>query len=52
MNFKGKTVLVTGSTSGIGYSIAELFSSNGAIVGICGLAMDKPKALSICKDFF
>lgn len=33
-SIKGKRVLVTGASTGIGASIAELFSSYGAIVGI------------------
>jgi NAD(P)-dependent dehydrogenase (short-subunit alcohol dehydrogenase family) len=36
MNFEGKTVLVTGSTSGIGRAAAELFGREGAEVIVTG----------------
>jgi NADP-dependent 3-hydroxy acid dehydrogenase YdfG len=35
-NFTGKVVLVTGSTSGMGESVAKLFSSLGAKVVVTG----------------
>jgi 3-hydroxybutyrate dehydrogenase len=35
--FKGKTVLVTGSTSGIGQGIAEVFAAQGANIVLNGL---------------
>src|SRR5258708_27127877 len=36
MNFSGKVVLVTGSTTGIGEACAKVFAQSGAAVMICG----------------
>src|SRR5262245_12314503 len=41
---KGKTALVTGSTSGIGKAIAALFAQNGATVLITGRDEKRGKA--------
>ncbi len=40
-NVKGKKVLITGATGGIGQAIAKAFSKNGAIVGISGTTEEK-----------
>ena len=39
--FKGKTVIVTGASSGIGRGVAERFSQEGANVVICARHEDK-----------
>src|SRR5258708_37139315 len=36
MNFSGKVVLVTGSTTGIGEACAKVFAQSGAAVMVCG----------------
>lgn len=36
MNFRGKTIVVTGGSRGIGRGIAESFASEGANIVICG----------------
>jgi NAD(P)-dependent dehydrogenase (short-subunit alcohol dehydrogenase family) len=43
-NFTGKTVLVTGGTSGIGGAIAKAFKASGASVVACGLTNEEMTA--------
>ena len=43
LQLKGKTALVTGSTIGIGYAIAELLAGEGATVVISGRSADRVK---------
>ncbi len=45
-NVKGKKVLITGATGGIGMAIAQNFSQNGAIVGLSGTREEKLKDLA------
>ena len=46
LDFTGQKVLITGATGGIGSKTAELFSKQGAIVGLCGRNKDKLNNLS------
>ena len=43
MNLENKIALITGSTRGIGKSIAKLFVQNGATVIICGRNIENSK---------
>jgi 3-oxoacyl-[acyl-carrier protein] reductase len=51
-NFKNKLILVTGSTKGIGFNIAQKFLNLGAKVIITGRNFDKKKKLSLKKNYF
>jgi len=48
MNFKDKTVVITGASRGIGRSIAESFAKEGANVAIC--STNDAKAKEIAKE--
>ncbi len=43
---KDKVAIVTGSTSGIGIAIAELYAAEGAIVTVCGRRAEKGEAVA------
>jgi short-subunit dehydrogenase involved in D-alanine esterification of teichoic acids len=51
-DFKDKLILVTGSTKGIGFNIAQKFLNLGAKVIITGRNFDKKKKLSLKKNYF
>jgi 3-oxoacyl-[acyl-carrier protein] reductase len=46
LDFKGKTVLVTGSTRGIGRAIAEEFAKHGANVIVSGTVEERAQAVA------
>ena len=43
MEFKGKTILITGGGSGIGFALAERFLNGGSVVIVCGRNEEKLK---------
>ena len=43
LSFKGKTVVITGASEGIGFACAEVFGKLGANVAICARNVDKLK---------
>jgi 3-oxoacyl-[acyl-carrier protein] reductase len=50
-DLKGKNVLVTGASGGIGAALAEGFAARGATVGICARRTDKLDAvLARCRE--
>jgi Dehydrogenases with different specificities (related to short-chain alcohol dehydrogenases) len=53
MKFKGKTVIITGGTSGIGLAAARQFAAEGALVVITGRSARKGQAAlhSLAADF-
>ena len=53
MNFKDKTVVITGASRGIGLSIAENFAKEGANIAICSTNDEKAKdiASTIASNF-
>ena len=51
LKLKDKSVLITGSTSGIGYSIAKIFLKERSVVYINGRSEDKvAKAIASLKE--
>jgi NAD(P)-dependent dehydrogenase (short-subunit alcohol dehydrogenase family) len=50
-DLKGKNVLVTGASAGIGAALAEGFAARGATVGICARRTDRLEAvLARCRE--
>jgi 3-oxoacyl-[acyl-carrier protein] reductase len=50
MPIKGRYALVTGTSSGMGYEIAKLFASEGAIVACCDINTNKELIQSITSN--
>lgn len=51
MDFEGKTVLITGATSGLGRAMAEMFAERGANLAICGRREEEgAKTLSLVEE--
>ncbi|MCX7771502.1 MAG: 3-oxoacyl-[acyl-carrier-protein] reductase [Clostridia bacterium] len=50
MNFTGKTVIVTGSSRGIGYAVAAQFAAHGANVMLSGTSESVHKAVAELKE--
>lgn len=49
-NIKGKTVLITGASSGIGRAIAEAFADEGVKIALCALPKDHESLKSLAAD--
>jgi 3-oxoacyl-[acyl-carrier protein] reductase len=52
IDFTNKLILVTGSTNGIGFNIAQKFLNLGAKVIITGRNFEKKNKLSLKKNYF
>jgi NAD(P)-dependent dehydrogenase (short-subunit alcohol dehydrogenase family) len=48
LDFAGKTILITGGTSGIGLAAAEMFVRQGAAVMLAGRSADRGEAAVVC----
>lgn len=51
LNLKGKSVVITGGSAGIGKATAIAFAQEGAIVSVCGRDLNKLETMKIsCKE--